>query len=115
MGLFDGTKFERPVTCAVCEKPLSDCRCPRNRNGQVLLPEQQTAIVAVEKRAKGKLVTVITNLDPAATPFPTLLKELKNRCAAGGTATDTAIEIQGDHRPAVEQALRQMGYGVKTQ
>jgi len=83
--LFDGTKFERPVTCEVCGQPMSDCRCPRDEAGTVLLPSAQTAVVRTEKRAKEKLVTLVEGLNPSASDLTTLLKTLKNRCAAGGS------------------------------
>ena len=112
-GLFDGTRFQRPVTCEVCGKPLAECKCPRTAAGDVLLPSQQTAIVRLEKRPGGKLVTMVEGLDPLASALDALLKQLKTRCAAGGTVQTGVIQLQGDHRPAVEQMLRTQGYRVK--
>lgn len=112
-GLFDGTRFQRPVTCAVCEKPLAECRCPRDASGQVLLPSQQTAVVRLEKRAGGKVVTLLEGLDPKASDLEGLLKQLKGRCAAGGAVQEGLIQLQGDHRQVVAEVLASKGYRVK--
>ena len=112
-GLFDGTPLERPMTCERCHRPLTECGCPRDTSGQVLLPGQQTATLRLDKRAGGKIVTLVEGLDPNASDLNGLLKEFQNRCAAGGTIRDGAIEVQGDHRQTVEQLLRSNGYRVK--
>jgi translation initiation factor 1 (eIF-1/SUI1) len=54
--------------------------------------------VGVEKRAKGKQVTVVRNVTGDAS---TLVQALKKRCGAGGVARAEEIEIQGDHRAAI--------------
>jgi translation initiation factor 1 len=113
MGLFDGTPLQRPVTCAVCEKPLIDCSCPRDAAGNVLLPKDQTATLRLEKRPGGKLVTTINGLDARATELDALLKQLQSRCAAGGTVQDGRIQLQGDHRTAVAESLKSAGFRVK--
>lgn len=59
--------------------------------------------VFVEKRAKGKTVTVIRNVSGDA---EALLRKLKKRCGAGGVVRDGDVEVQGDHRAAVEDYLR---------
>jgi len=113
-GLFDGTPLERPVTCAVCEKPLAECTCPRSAAGDVVLPRHQPARVGREKRRHGKTVTVISGLDPDASDLPALLGRLKSACATGGTVADGCVEIQGDHRERVLKILREMGYPAKS-
>ena len=60
-------------------------------------PEQQTARLLTERRAKGKLVTVIAGLDSADNDLSELATRLKNACGAGGTVKDGQIELQGDH------------------
>jgi translation initiation factor 1 len=112
-GLFDGTPLERPVTCHVCERPLDQCACPRNANGEVMLPKDQPARVGREKRGKGKTVTVISGLDPVASDLRAILGQLKSACAAGGTIGQDRIEIQGDHRERVLAILRDLGYPAK--
>ena len=112
-GLFAGTPLERPVTCAVCEKPLDECHCPRDAEGNVLLPKDQTAVVRHERRSKGKTVTLVTGLDPVASDLRELLKTLKTRCGSGGTVRDGVIEIQGDHCQVVGDTLAEAGYRVR--
>jgi len=112
-GLFDGTPLERPVTCEACGKPLDQCACPRNADGEVMPPKDQPARVGREKRRKGKTVTVITGLDPVASDLRAILGQLKSACAAGGTIREDRIEIQGDHRERVVAILRGLGYPAK--
>jgi len=112
-GLFAGTSLERPVTCAVCEQPLDACRCPRDAAGNVLPPEKQTATVRMEKRGKGKVVTVISGLDPVATDLAALLKQLKGLVGAGGMVESGVVEIQGDHREKIAAKLREMKFKVR--
>ncbi len=72
----------------------------------------QEARVRREKR-RGKWTTVVTGLDPAATDLQTMTRLLKTRHAAGGTATADGLELQGDHRDAVVQYLKDLGYHAK--
>jgi len=112
-GLFAGTPLERPVTCERCSLPLAQCRCPRDASGAVTLPKDQPARVRREKR-RGKITTVISGLDPSATPLPGLLKELRTLLATGGTVNDAhEIELQGDHQARMVELLKSRGYPAK--
>ena len=66
-----------------------------------------------ERRAKGKLVTVIAGLDPIDNDLSELATRLKTACGAGGTVKDGQIELQGDHLTAAERALQSIGYRTK--
>jgi translation initiation factor 1 len=112
-GLFDGTPRQRPVTCAVCEQPLSACRCPRDATGAVLPPSGQTASIGVEKRGKGKIVTVIAGLDPVASDLDAMLVKLKSQCGTGGGVDAGVITLQGDLRDRAAAHLRRAGYKVQ--
>ena len=61
----------------------------------------------------GKTVTTIAGVPLASPDLRALACDLKRACGAGGSVTDGAIEIQGDHRDAVVAALRDRGYTVK--
>lgn len=78
-----------------------------------LPPEAQTAQLKLEKRARGKVVTLVAGLDPAGNDLTALASQLKARCGAGGTVKEGLIELQGNHITDVEAALRALGY--KTQ
>jgi translation initiation factor 1 len=110
--LFDGTEFERPVTCPACGKAREDCACPRDAEGNLCTPADQDARVRREKR-RGKWVTVVTGLNPHATDLKKLAKALKSTCSAGGSATDDGVEVQGDHRDKVVDILKRLGYPAK--
>jgi translation initiation factor 1 len=112
--LFAGTPWDRPPVCDRCGEPESACACPPPVVEPVRIPpETQTARLAVEKRPKGKVVTVVSELDPEGNDLVDLASKLKAACGAGGTLKDGRIEIQGDHREAAERALQKIGYKTK--
>ncbi len=112
-GLFDGTPFERPVTCERCHAALAACRCPRNAAGKVLPPSEQQVRVRRERR-NGKWVTVAAGLDPVANDLKDLLQTLKKKFSTGGTLSDTSeLELQGDHRDALVTLLKGKGFAAK--
>jgi len=109
--LFSGTKWDRPPTCERCGQPESACACPPLPPPAPvrLAPETQTARLKVEKRAKGKVVTVVANLDPQGNDLPRVAATLKAKCGAGGTVKDGTIELQGNHLADAERALQAIG------
>jgi len=76
-------------------------------------PEKQTARLNVEKRKKGKVVTVVRGLPTEENDLPTLLGQLKTACGAGGTIKDDLLEIQGNHLERVRGLLAGIGYRVR--
>ena len=59
--------------------------------------------ISIERRAKGKVVTVLRNVSGDA---DALLRELKKRCGAGGVVREDAVELQGNHQAAVVEFLK---------
>ena len=112
MRLFAGTPFDRPPTCEQCGKLEADCTCPK-KPAAWILPEKQTARLTVEKRKKGKVVTVIRGLAAEANDLPALLSRLKTHCGAGGTLDGDLVEIQGDHLERIGALLAEIGYRVR--
>ena len=100
------------MTCAACGQGRDRCSCPRDGQGNVVLPGDQAARVRREKR-RGKWVTVVSGLDPAASDLPGLVKQFKQQCSAGGAVREDGFEVQGDHREAVTVALKALGYPAK--
>ena len=115
MRLFEGTPFDIPPRCDRCGELEADCQCPPPSAPprEWAAPETQTVNVRVEKRKKGKRVTVIRGLSAETTDLPELLTRLKNHCGAGGAVKDDDVEVQGDHQQRICDALRDLGYKVK--
>ena len=112
MGLFAGTPYDLPPRCERCEKLESECTCPPEAPPQIP-PEQQTAKLAIEKRQKGKMVTVIRGLADEHGQLPELFTKLKGTCGAGGSLHAGVIEIQGQHLDRIRETLTKLGYRVR--
>ena len=112
MRLFEGTPLDRPPTCETCGELEEQCVCPPPEKVWAP-PEKQTARLAVEKRKKGKVVTVVRGLSAEESDLPELLTKLKSTCGAGGTLKDDIIELQGNHLDRVRGLLSDIGYRLK--
>lgn len=112
MRLFEGTQWDRPPRCERCGELEEACTCPPLP--KVLTPpEKQTARLNVEKRKKGKVVTVVRGLAADENDLPGLLGQLKAACGAGGTVKGDELEIQGDHLERLRGLLAEIGYRVR--
>jgi translation initiation factor 1 len=72
--------------------------------------EQQHIKIYSDKRRYGKTVTIVEGIDSSDIDLQELARVLKTKCAAGGTAKDGRIELQGEHRKKVKQTLEEMGF-----
>ena len=93
--------------CSVCGLPEELCMC------EEIAKEQQQIVIRNDRRRYGKVVTIVDGLDASDIDISELARTLKNRCAAGGTAKDGRIELQGEHRKRVQAVLEDMGYSVE--
>lgn len=79
-----------------------------------LPPSQQTIYLHRDSKGRrGKTVTVVKKLVLSEEDMQDLAKKLKHVCGSGGTVKDDTIEIQGEHREKIAEALTRMGYKVK--
>jgi translation initiation factor 1 len=69
--------------------------------------------ILLDRRASGRVVTVVTGLPGSAARAAELARALKSACGTGGTVKDGRLELQGDHRDAVEIALTAQGLRSK--
>lgn len=76
-------------------------------------PEKQKIKISVEKRNKGKVVTVIGNLVLSEEDLVSLAKSLKTACGTGGTVNNGNIEIQGNNTEKVKSWLTTNNWGLK--
>ncbi len=109
MGLFDGTSLERPILCDRCGKDAKVCNCPPPDTPA----SSQSLRIRVEKRKRGKLVTVVSGFDCSAAQLNETLSALKTHCGAGGTVDSQNIELQGDHISRISEILASRGYRIK--
>jgi len=77
-------------------------------------PQQQ--IIYLHRDSKGRgggIMTLVKNLVLSDEDMKDLAKKLKQLCGSGGTVKEGVIEIQGEHREKIAEALKKMGYKVK--
>jgi translation initiation factor 1 len=61
------------------------------------------------------VVTIVEGIDASDIDIDDLARQLKTKCASGGTVKDGKIELQGDHKRKVEQVLEELGFPIKAQ
>jgi translation initiation factor 1 len=85
-----------------------------SRNVRSLPPSQQTVYLHRDSKGRGgKTVTLVKKLVLSEDDMKDLAKKLKQICGSGGAVKDDVIEIQGEHREKIADALAKMGYKVK--
>jgi translation initiation factor 1 len=98
---------------------------PRDRNARLVYstggevePEARKAAptpdgtrirIRLDRRASGRLVTVVSGLPGLPADIAALARTLKTACGAGGTVDGHTLELQGDQREKVEAALAARG------
>jgi len=98
--------------CATCGWPSDQCKCSSKEEEKV--PSKVVVKLRLEKKGRGgKMVTILDGL-PRNTDFlEGLGKELKKQLGTGGTAGETLIELQGDHRATLRRILSERNFLVK--
>lgn len=121
MRLFAGTPWDTEPVCDQCQQPIEKCECPPDPSSEgfdfsaeELLPGNQQLRLSLEKRKKGKQVTVIRGLKFAdQSARKKFLSELKSVCGTGGKVTGETLEFQGDLVERLESILDSRGYRVR--
>jgi translation initiation factor 1 len=98
--------------CPRCGWPVDGCRCSKAAEEPV--PARIACVLRLERKGRGgKTVTVLAGLPRNAAFLAGVASELKRACGTGGTATDEAVEIQGDHRERLRTLLTAKGWTVR--
>ncbi len=90
--------------CTGCGLPKELCIC------EEVAKEQQRIVIKVEQRKFKKEVTLVEGIDPREINLQELLSYLKSKFACGGTIKDNVIELQGNHKKRMKDALIQKGF-----
>ena len=93
--------------CNQCGLPEDLCVC------ETIAREQQKITVQIEKRKFGKKYTIIKGIKKEAN-VGEIIKTLKSKFACGGTAKGGQLELQGDHKSRMKQALIELGFPEET-
>ena len=89
--------------CNQCGLPQDLCVC------ETIAREQQKITVKIEKRKFGKKYTIVTGVQKEAN-LGQITRQLKLKFACGGTSKSGQIELQGDHKLRIKQALIDLGF-----
>jgi translation initiation factor 1 len=84
------------------------------RKVRSLPPHEQTVYLHRDSKGRGgKSVTLVKKLVLSEEDMKELATRLKQVCGSGGTVKDGVIEIQGENREKIAEALKKLGYRVK--
>lgn len=90
--------------CPKCGLPKEACVC------EIIAKSEQKIRVELVKKRYGKMVTMVTGIDPKDVDLKGIAKELKNELACGGTVKNNEIELQGEHVKKVREKLISLGF-----
>ncbi len=96
-----------PEICNKCGLPKELCMC------EEIAREQQEIRIYSVRRRYGKIVTIVAGIDTNDIDIDELARQLKTKCASGGTVKDDQIELQGDHKEKVRKTLSDLGFSVE--
>ncbi|MCC8107970.1 MAG: translation initiation factor [Planctomycetes bacterium] len=85
----------------------------RDETVRSLPDDKQSAVVRLEKRAKGKVVTAVSKFVLSDGDRKAVAAALRKHCGTGGSDQDGCIEVQGDHAEKVRAFLEKKGWRVK--
>lgn len=92
--------------CEKCGLPKDLCVC-----GEIS-KRSQVIKVSTSTRKYGKPITIVDGIDEEREDLNGLIKDLKSKCACGGTIKSGKIELQGNHKEMVKRILEESGYHV---
>jgi translation initiation factor 1 len=107
------------IPCPQCGKlPPPSCACPPLPPGPADPPparklRSETIKLRREKRGGGREVIILEGFPKGGFNLDAFARELKRRLGTGGAVKGFTIELQGDHRDALETALLEHGFRSK--
>jgi len=114
------------IPCPVCGKlPPPPCGCalppgppepaPVAAAPPPAKPKLRSEVIKVrrEKRGGGREVVILEGFPKGGFDLEALARDLKRRLGTGGAVKGFTIELQGDHRDALADALLERGFRSK--
>lgn len=116
------------IPCPQCGKlPPPDCGCPPLPPGPADPPKPPAAAASAvtkklrseiikmrrEKRGGGRELIILEGFAKGGFNLDDFARELKRRLGTGGAVKGFTIELQGDHRDALEGILLEHGFRSK--
>jgi translation initiation factor 1 len=93
--------------CNQCGLPQDLCVC------EAIAREQQKITIKIEKRKFGKKYTVIKGFKTEVN-ISDIAKKLKSKFACGGTSKGNQVELQGNHKSRIKEAMKELGFPEET-
>ena len=115
------------IPCPQCGKlPPPACACPPLPPGPAEPPKpaaapapsakklrSETIKMRREKRGGGRELIILEGFPKGGFDLDALARDLKRRLGTGGAVKGFTIELQGDHRNALEEVLLEHGFRTK--
>lgn len=92
--------------CPRCGLPLQACVCE-----EIVKTEQRIQIQTAKKKF-GKVNTIVSGFQ--GVDLKIVAKSLKQTLACGGTVKENTVELQGNHKQAIKNALIKLGFPEDT-
>lgn len=89
--------------CPKCGLPKQACVCEQ------IVKSSQRIKVKTDRKRYGKIVTIIDGFE-SGIDIKKIAKALKNGFACGGTYKGNSIELQGNHKKKIKDALVELGF-----
>lgn len=102
---------EQGKLCPQCKQAAHTGACTTDKNA--ILGDGKVRIRRETKGRKGAGVTTITGIPLTEGELKDLLKRLKQLCGVGGSLKEGVLELQGDQREKILQALKDKPWDVK--
>ena len=92
--------------CKTCGLPQDLCVC------ESLAKERNKIVISTEEKRFGKALTMIEGISKDV-DAKSLLKDLKQKLACGGTMKGGVLELQGKHKEKARELLIKSGFSAE--
>jgi translation initiation factor 1 len=102
-----------PPTCACPPLPPGPAEPPKSEAAPAKKQRSETIKMRREKRGGGRELVILEGFPKGGFDLDAFARDLKRRLGTGGAVKGFTIELQGDHRDALEGILLESGFRSK--